>query len=173
MVNKQEKVDKAWHDVEATYQRRLDLIPNEVRTVQGAAEYEKSILEGVVNARAKATSVTVDPNKLSQADIQHFQQVQDQYSSALSRLLVVVEKYPDLQSIQGFSDLRVQLEGSENRINFARQNFNNAVMDYNAYIRHFPGNMLAGITGFTTHGYFQASAGAEKAPDVEFPNPNK
>jgi LemA protein len=168
MVNKQENVTSKWADVENVYQRRMDLIPNLVKTVQGAADFEKSTLEGVITARSKATSITVDPSKLSQEDVQRFQQAQDQLSGALSRLMVVVERYPELKANANFQQLQDELAGTENRIAFSRQQFNTSVQDYNSYIRHFPANMVAGMFGFGTHGYFQATAGADKAPDVNF-----
>ncbi len=168
MVEKQENVEQHWAQVENVYQRRLDLIPNLVNTVKGAADFEKSTLTQVIEARAKATSVNVDASKLSPEQIANFQQTQDQLSSALSRLLVSVEQYPQLRANQNFLELQAQLEGTENRISVERRNFNEAVMDYNAYIRKFPQNMIAGMFDFEKKGYFQATAGAEKAPEVKF-----
>ncbi|MBO9701909.1 MAG: LemA family protein [Sporocytophaga sp.] len=168
MVEKQENVEQQWAQVQNVYQRRLDLIPNLVNTVKGAADFEKSTLTQVIEARAKATSVNVDASKLSPEQIANFQQTQDQLSSALSRLLVSVEQYPQLRANQNFLELQAQLEGTENRISVERRNFNEAVMDYNAYIRKFPQNMIAGMFDFEKKGYFQAAAGAEKAPEVKF-----
>ncbi len=168
MVDKQENVEQQWAQVQNVYQRRLDLIPNLVNTVKGAADFEKSTLTQVIEARAKATSVNVDASKLSPEQIANFQQTQDQLSSALSRLLVSVEQYPQLRANQNFLELQAQLEGTENRISVERRNFNEAVMDYNAYIRKFPQNMISGMFDFEKKGYFQAAAGAEKAPEVKF-----
>lgn len=158
------KVESQWAQVENVYQRRLDLIPNLVSTVKGGVAAEKDILEGVMNARAKATQVTVDPSKLSAEQIKNFQGAQDGVSSALGRLMVVVEKYPDLQSIAGFSDLRASLEGSENRITVERKKFNEVVEEYNISAGTFPGNLF----GFPQKGFFTAAAGADKAPTVQF-----
>jgi len=168
MVEKQENVEQQWAQVQNVYQRRLDLIPNLVNTVKGVADYEKSTLTQVIEARAKATSVNVDASKLSPEQIANFQQTQDQLGSALNRLIVSVEKYPELRGTQNFLELQAQLEGTENRISVERRNFNEAVMDYNAYIRKFPQNMIAGMFDFEKKGYFQAAAGAEKAPEVKF-----
>lgn len=168
MVELEEAVNKSWSQVENQYQRRMDLVPNLVNTVKGAVSAEKDILESVMKARASATSVSVDASKLSPDQIANFQQAQDGLSSALARLMVVVEKYPELRSIQGFSDLRVQLEGTENRISVERRNFNETVGVYNTYLRKFPNNIYAGMFGFSQKGYFKASAGAEKAPEVQF-----
>jgi LemA protein len=164
LVSKQETVTQQWAQVENVYQRRSDLIPNLVNTVKGGVTAEKDILEGVMNARAKASQVTVDPSKLSPDQIKNFQGAQDGLSSAIGRLMVVVEKYPDLQSIAGFSDLRASLEGSENRIAVERKKFNEVVQTYNVAIRSFPGNLF----GFEKKGYFEASQGADKAPTVQF-----
>jgi LemA protein len=168
LVNKEEKVNQTWSNVESQYQRRADLIPNLVATVKGYAEHERETLTEVVQARANATAVKVDPNHLTPDKIQQFQQNQDALGSALGRLLVVVEKYPDLKANENFKDLQAQLEGTENRIGIARQNFNESAMDYNASIRRFPGNIVAGIGGFERKGYFEAAQGAEKAPEVKF-----
>jgi len=168
MVEKQENVEQQWAQVQNVYQRRLDLIPNLVNTVKGAADFEKSTLTEVIEARSKATSVNVDASKLSPEQIAKFQQTQDQLSSALSRLLVTVEQYPQLRANQNFLELQAQLEGTENRIAVERRNFNAAVMDYNAYIRKFPQNLIAGMFDFEKKGYFQASEGADKAPEVKF-----
>ena len=168
MVQKDEEASKAWANVENAYQRRLDLIPNLVKTVQGAADYEKGTLTEVIEARAKATSVQIDPNNLTEEAIAKFQAAQDQLSSALSRLMVVVERYPELKANQNFLELQAQLEGTENRIAVERGKFNETVNDYNSYIRKFPNNIVAGLFNFDKKGYFKATEGADKAPDVEF-----
>ena len=168
MVQKDEECSKAWANVENAYQRRMDLIPNLVKTVQGAADYEKGTLEAVIEARSKATSVQVDPSNLTEESIAKFQAAQDQLSSALSRLLVVVERYPELKANQNFLELQSQLEGTENRISVARDKYNETVNGYNSYIRRFPNNIVAGLFNFDKKGYFKAAEGADKAPDVEF-----
>ena len=168
MVQKDEECSKAWANVENAYQRRLDLIPNLVKTVQGAADYEKGTLTEVIEARAKATSVQVDPSNLTEESIAKFQAAQDQLSSALSRLMVVVERYPELKANQNFLELQAQLEGTENRIAVERGKFNETVNEYNSYIRKFPNNIIAGLFNFDKKGYFKATEGADKAPDVEF-----
>ena len=168
MVQKDEECSKAWANVENAYQRRLDLIPNLVKTVQGAADYEKGTLTEVIEARAKATSVQVDPSNLTEESIAKFQAAQDQLSSALSRLMVVVERYPELKANENFLELQAQLEGTENRIAVERGKFNETVNDYNSYIRRFPNNIIAGMFNFVKKGYFKATEGADKAPDVEF-----
>jgi LemA protein len=157
-----------WANVESAYQRRSDLIPNLVNTVKGYANFERETLEAVVNARAKATSVTVDPANLSPEKLAAFQQAQAGVGSALGRLLVTVEKYPDLKANQNFLDLQKQLEGTENRIKVERDRFNEAVKGYNVAVKRFPGNIIAGMTGFESKGYFEAEAGTEKAPGVNF-----
>ena len=168
MVQKDEECSKAWANVENAYQRRMDLIPNLVKTVQGAADYEKGTLEAVIEARSKATSVQVDPSNLTEESIAKFQAAQDQLSSALSRLMVVVERYPELKANQNFLELQAQLEGTENRIAVERGKYNETVNDYNSYIRRFPNNIIAGMFNFDKKGYFKAAEGADKAPDVEF-----
>ncbi|TBW30203.1 LemA family protein [Gramella sp. KN1008] len=167
-VAKEENAKLAWSNVESSYQRRNDLIGNLVKTVEGAADFERGTLTDVIEARAKATSVNVDADNLSAAQIQQFQEAQQGVTSALSRLLVTVERYPDLKANQNFLQLQSQLEGTENRINVARDRFNEAVTDYNTYIRVFPNNIFAGMFGFERMERFQADAGAEDAPDVEF-----
>jgi LemA protein len=167
-VGKDEAVKKSWSQVENQYQRRSDLIPNLVSTVKGYANFEAQTLQAVIEARSKATQTTVDVSKLSMENIQQFEQAQGALSGALSRLLVTVERYPDLKANQNFMDLQKQLEGTENRISVERKNFNESVNDYNAYIRRFPTNLLVGIFGFSQKGYFQATQGAEKAPAVQF-----
>jgi len=168
MVSKDEACTKAWANVENVYQRRLDLIPNLVKTVQGAAEYEKGTLTAVIEARAKATSVQVDANNLTEESIAKFQEAQDQLSGALSRMMVTIERYPELKANQNFLELQAQLEGTENRIAVERNNFNEAVNTYNSFIRKFPNNIVAGMFNFDKKGYFKATAGAENAPSVEF-----
>ncbi len=168
MVQMDEQVSKQWSFVESSYQRRADLIPNLVNTVKGYAEHEKSTLEEVVAARASATSVKIDPSKITPEAIANFQKAQDGLSSSLSKLLVVVEKYPDLKANQNFLELQSQLEGTENRINIERNKFNEAVNELNTYIRKFPNNLSAGIFGFSKRGYFEAASGSEKAPEVKF-----
>ncbi len=168
MVEKQETVSAQWAQVENVYQRRADLIPNLVATVKGYAQHEQGTLTAVIEARAKATSVTIDPTNLDPDDIAQFQAAQDQLSGALSRLLVSVEAYPDLKANENFMALQAQLEGTENRITVERQKFNEKAMDYNQYIRKFPRNIIAGMFDFEKVGYFKAQAGAETAPKVEF-----
>lgn len=168
MVEKQEAVTAQWSQVENVYQRRADLIPNLVSTVKGYADFEQETLTAVVEARAKATSINVDPSKLDANSIQQFQAAQDGLSSALARLMVVVEKYPDLKANQNFLELQSQLEGTENRITVERKKFNEAAQDYNTYIRKFPNNMIAGMFDFEKIDYFEAKEGAEEAPKVEF-----
>lgn len=168
MVQKDEGCSKAWANVENAYQRRMDLIPNLVKSVEGAANFEKGTLTEVIEARAKATSVQVDPSNLTEESLAKFQAAQDQLSSALSRLMVVVERYPELKANQNFLELQAQLEGTENRIAVERGKFNETVNDYNSYIRRFPNNIIAGIFNFDKKGYFKAAEGADKAPDVEF-----
>jgi len=167
-VNYEENAKTAWADVESAYQRRNDLIGNLVKTVQGAADFEKSTLTQVIEARAKATQVTIDPTNLSPEKMAEFQQAQTGVSSALSRLLVTVEQYPELKANQNFLELQSQLEGTENRINVARDRFNEAVNIYNKHIKIFPNNMLAGMFGFEEMSRFAAEQGAEKAPEVDF-----
>ncbi len=168
MVGKDEVVKESWAKVESQYQRRADLIPNLVNTVKGAAEFEKSTLTGVIEARAKATSTTINADQLTPENIAKFQGAQDQLSGALSRLLVSVERYPELKANQNFLELQAQLEGTENRITVARNDFNTVVKDYNQEVRTFPTNLFAGIFGFAQKGYFTATAGSEKAPTVQF-----
>jgi LemA protein len=168
MVALEEGVAGQWANVETAYQRRADLIPNLVNTVKGYADFEKETLEAVVNARAKATATTIDPTKLDAASLQAFQANQGELSSALSRLLVVAERYPDLKANQNFLELQSQLEGTENRISVERRRFNEMVQAYNSYIRKFPNNLIAGMFDFEAKAYFEADAGAEKAPAVTF-----
>jgi len=170
LVDREETVNNAWSQVESQYQRRADLIPNLVNTVKGAANFEKGTLEAVVKARADATrpEINLNADQLTPENIQRFQQAQDQLSSSLSRLLAVAEAYPQLQATQSFRDLQVQLEGTENRITVARNNFNNAVNTYNVSRRRFPGNIFAGMFGFGEKGYFRSQQGADRAPTVQF-----
>lgn len=167
-VQTEETINGQWAEVQTQYQRRADLIPNLVNTVKGYAEFEQETLTGVVEARSKATSVQIDPTNLTPEKLAEFQQAQDQLSGALSRLLVTVEKYPDLKANQNFLELQAQLEGTENRISVARRNFNESVQAYNSNLRTFPNNIFAGWYGFETKGYFEAAAGAESAPTVKF-----
>jgi LemA protein len=168
MVTKDETVKAKWGAVQSQYQRRSDLIPNLVATVKGAANFEKSTLVDVTNARARATSIQVDPTKLDPATIQKYQAAQGQLSTALGRLLVASENYPTLRANDNFTTLQSQLEGTENRINVARLDFNDAVQQYNTTIRSFPANITAGLFGFHEKGSFAAEAGADKAPKVSF-----
>lgn len=168
MVTMEEQVTSSWAQVENVYQRRADLIPNLVNTVKGYAAHEKETLEGVIEARSKATSVNIDPTKLTPESMKQFTQAQEGLSSALSRLMVVVERYPDLKANQNFLDLQSQLEGTENRITVERQKFNETTQTFNAYIRKFPQVIYAGWFGFEKKTYFEAQQGAEKAPEVKF-----
>ena len=168
MVTQDESVKTAWSQVENQYQRRLDLIPNLVNTVKGYASHERATLEGVINARANATKTTIDPTNLNEETMKQFQAAQGELSSALSRLMVVVERYPDLKANQNFMELQAQLEGTENRISVERKRFNEVAQNYNTNIRSFPTNILAGMFGFLPKAYFAAESGAEKAPTVEF-----
>ena len=166
MVRLDENVIEKWAQVENDYQRRADLIPNLVKTVRSYAEYEQETLTEVVEARAKATSVNIDPSNLNAQSIQQFQQAQEGLNSALSKLLVVVEKYPDLKANQNYLDLQRQLEGTENRISNARRKFNEGTREYNGYIKRFWPRMLASWFGFEEKAYFEAKEGAEEVPDV-------
>lgn len=168
LVQQEENISGSWAQVENQYQRRADLIPNLVNTVKGYADFEQETLTGVIEARSKATSVNVDANNLSPDAIGRFEQAQQGLSSALSRLLVTVERYPDLKANQQFQQLQVQLEGTENRISVERRNFNQVVQSYNTFIRTFPKNIYANVFGFERKGYFEANEGAEVVPDVNF-----
>jgi len=169
LVGKQEGVDAAWAQVSNQYQRRADLVPNLVKTVEASADFEKSTLESVVNARASVGRVNIDASKApDEATLQKFQEAQGQFSSALSRLLVVAENYPDLKASAGFRDLQVQLEGTENRIAVERGRFNEVVREYNTSVRKFPAVLFAGMLGFQTKPYFRSDAGTDKAPEVKF-----
>ena len=168
MVELDEQVNSQWSQVENVYQRRADLIPNLVNTVKGYAEHEQETLEGVIEARSKATAVQVNPEQLTPETLQQFNQAQEGLSSALSRLMVVVERYPDLKANENFLDLQSQLEGTENRITVERMKFNQTTQSYNAYIRKFPRVIYAGWFGFDKKAYFQSQQGAEQAPEVQF-----
>ena len=169
LVNKEEAVNQRWSQVENQYQRRADLIPNLVNTVKGAADFEQQTLTDVIEARSKASSIQVSAGDLNNPQkLQQFQQAQQQLSGALSRLLVTVEKYPELKANQNFQALQTQLEGTENRIATERQRFTEAVQTYNAATRRFPGNIFAGLLGFDEKNYFEADEGAEEAPEVDF-----
>ena len=168
LVKQDENVKNKWGAVQSQYQRRADLIPNLVSTVKGAANFEQTTLTQVIEARAKATQITVNPDDLTPEKIQQFQQAQGQLSTALGRLLAVAESYPQLKANQNFLDLQAQLEGTENRITVARNDFNDAVNSYNGSVRSFPNNLIAGIAGFQQKGYFQAQPGSETSPKVQF-----
>lgn len=168
MVKLDENTKGKWGNVQSEYQRRTDLIPNLVSTVKGAANFEQTTLTNVIQARANATQVKIDANDLSPEKVAEFQKAQGAVSSSLSRLLAVVENYPDLKATQNFRDLQAQLEGTENRIKVSRNDFNESVQDYNSTIRRFPNNLFAGAFNFKTKGYFTSDPGADKAPDVKF-----
>ncbi len=168
LVQKDQNVKGKWANVESDYQRRADLIPNLVNTVKGAANFEQETLTQVVEARAKATQTTVDVNNLSPEKIAEFQKAQSQLSGAIGRLLVTVEKYPELKATQAFINLQAQLEGTENRIKVSRNDFNTAVQDYNTSVKKFPMVLFSGMFGFKEKGFFAAEAGSEKAPTVDF-----
>ncbi len=168
MVNKQEAVNSQWANVQNAYQRRADLIPNLVATVKGYATHEQETFTQVTEARAKATQMTVDPSNLTEETIQQYQQAQGELSSAIGRLLLIQENYPELKANQNFLALQDELAGTENRISVERNRFNETAQDYNRYIREFPRVIYAGWFGFKPKGYFQAAAGAETAPKVEF-----
>jgi len=170
MVQKDEAVKSQWGTVESAYQRRMDLIPNLVNTVKGYADFEKTTLTQVIEARAKATQVSIKPENLNAQSMQQFQAAQGQLSGALSRLLVTVEQYPNLKANENFLDLQKQLEGTENRIAVERRKFNELTQEYNSYIRLFPKNIWANMFGFEKKTYFEAEQGAEKAPKVNFGN---
>ena len=168
LVTSDENAQSAWSQVENVYQRRADLIPNLVATVKGYAAHESETLESVVAARAKATQVTIDPANLSADEIAKYNEAQGELGNALGKLLMIQENYPDLKANENFRDLQAQLEGTENRIATERMKFNQAVKDYNTLIRRFPNNIFASMFGFEKKGYFEANAGADNAPKVEF-----
>jgi len=168
LVQLDEDVKTKWSQVETQYQRRSDLIPNLVSTVKGAAKFEQTTLTQVIEARSKASQITVDPTKLTAENIDKFQNAQGEISQALGRLMVLTENYPQLRATQQFSDLSVQLEGTENRIATARRDFNQSVQTFNTKVRSFPNNLTAGIFGFSQKAGFKADAGAQNAPKIEF-----
>ena len=168
LVAQDENVNKAWGNVETQYQRRSDLIPNLVKTVQGYASHEKTTLESVMNARSKATQIQMNVNDLSEQKLQQYRQAQGEITAALGRLIALSESYPDLKANENFKDLQVQLEGTENRISESRRQFNEAVQHYNMTVRTFPGNLIAGLFGFEKKNGFVAETGSEKAPQVNF-----
>lgn len=168
MVTMEENVENAWGQVENQYQRRMDLIPNLVSTVKGYAKHEQETYTNVMEARAKATQVTIDPSNATPEQLAAYQNAQGELSQALGRLLAVAESYPELKANENFKQLMDQLEGTENRITFARNEFNNQAKEFNTYIRRFPANIVASIFGFQYKPYFKAEEGAEKAPKVEF-----
>lgn len=168
MIQLDENVKGKWGNVQSEYQRRADLIPNLVSTVKGEANFEQTTLQNVIEARAKATQIRVDPTDLTPEKVQQFQAAQGQLSQALGRLLMVTENYPNLKANEAFRGLQVQLEGTENRIKVSRNDFNTAVQEYNSVIRRFPNNIFSGMFGFAPKGYFQADAGSDKAPEVKF-----
>ena len=168
LVKDQESVETAWAQVENVYQRRADLIPNLVETVKGYAKHEQETLEGVIEARANATKVTIDPSNMTPEDLKKYQEAQGEVTNALSRLIAVSESYPDLKANQNFLELQNQLEGTENRIAVERNKFNEVAREYNTKRRTFPTNIIAGIYGFGDKPYFQAQEGADKAPKVDF-----
>ncbi len=168
LVKAETEIDAVWANVESAYQRRADLIPNLVNTVKGQANFEQQTLTNVIEARAKATQTQIDPSNLTEEQLEQFQQNQNQVGSALSRLLVTVEQYPELKANEGFMNLQAQLEGTENRINIARNKFNEAAKVYNQKVREFPAKITAMLFGFKAKPYFKAAAGAENAPIVNF-----
>lgn len=167
-VTAEENIKGKWANVQSEYQRRSDLIPNLVNTVKGEANFEQTTLENVIKARASATQIKVDPNDLSPEKLKEFQAAQGQLSQALGRLLLITENYPNLKANEAFRNLQTQLEGTENRIKVARNDFNTATQDFNTIIRRFPNNLYAGMLGFKEKGYFEADAGSDKAPTVDF-----
>ena len=168
MVNSDEDVDNAWSKVQSAYQRRADLIPNLVSTVKGVANFEKSTLTAVIEARAKASSITIDPSTATPEQLAAFQQAQSGISQTLGRLMVISEQYPELKANQSFLELQSQLEGTENRIKVARDNYNDAATNFNKKIRRFPASLIAGMSGFHQRSQFQAEQNAQDAPDVKF-----
>lgn len=168
LVNQDEEVNNKWANVETQYQRRSDLIPNLVSTVKGYAKHESQTLEAVMAARSQATQVKIDPSNCTPQQLAQYQKAQGDVTTALGKLLAITENYPDLKANQNFLELQAQLEGTENRINVARTNFNNAAKNFNTAIRRFPKNILAGLFGFEKRAYFEAAEGAEQAPQVQF-----
>ena len=167
-VGRKEDVTKQWSNVENAYQLRADKTKKLVEIVKGAADFEKETLIQVTEARKQVSDIKIDPSNLTPDAIQQFQKAQDQFSGALSRLLVTIERYPDLKAVKGFQDFQVQYEGMENRIGVERRKFNDVARDYNTRIKRFPGNLLAGMFGFSEKGYFEAQEGTENAPDISF-----
>lgn len=170
MVTLDEAVQSQWSNVESAYQKRADLVPNLVNTVKGAADFEQETLTQVIEARAKATSTTIDPSNLTPESIAQFQQAQDGLSGALSRLMVVIERYPELKANQNFLNLQAELSSIESEVLFERKKFNDKAQQYNTYIRQIPNTIAASIFGFEKKGYFEAAEGAENAPTVDFSN---
>ncbi|MGP8216331.1 MAG: LemA family protein [Bacteroidia bacterium] len=168
MVSRSQSTSQMWSNVETQYQRRNDLYSTVISTIKGSAKFEQQTLTAVIDARSKATSITVDASKLTPESIQQFQQAQDAFKSSFGRLMAVAEQYPELQTTTAFRDFQTQQEGTENRINKARQDFNDVVKDYNTYIMTFPHNIVSSMFGFKEKGYFQAQAGTEKVPNVSF-----
>jgi len=168
MATKEETVDQSWGDVQTQYQRRMDLIPKLVKTVEAYANFEKSTLTAVIEARANATKVTIDPSKLNSESIAQFEAAQTQLSSSLGRLMVVAEQYPNLKADQQFLNLQSEIAGTENRITISRKDFNKTVVEYNKYIKVFPKNVWAGAFGYSRKDYFKANSNAQNSPDVEF-----
>ena len=168
MVTMEESVESAWSTVETQYQRRADLYNSVVNTIKGSADFEQETLNSVIEARSRATSVNIDANNLTPDKIAEFQNAQEQLSGAFSRLLVSVERYPDLKTTQAFRDFQTQIEGTENRINKARNDFNQQVQSFNTYIKKFPTNLMAGLFGFGEKGYFEAQQGSENVPEIDF-----
>lgn len=168
MVAKDQNVEEAWSTVETQYQRRNDLYKNVVSTIKGSTEFEQETLTQVVEARSKASSMNINADELTPENIQRFQEAQSQLSGAFSRLLLTVERYPELKSTGAFREFQTQIEGTENRINKARKDFNETVRDYNTYVKQFPNNIFAGLFGFGEKGYFTADEGSDQAPDIEF-----
>jgi len=168
LVNKRENVRKSFGNVQTQYQRRSDLVPNLVNTVKGAADFEQTTLNQVVEARSKASSIQIDPTKATPAQLQQYQAAQGELGQAISRLLVTVESYPQIKAVEAFRDLQAQLEGTENRIAVARKDFNDTAATYNATVQRFPSNITAGVFNFDTFSYFEADADSQKAPSVNF-----
>lgn len=168
LVGSRENVNTKLANIQSQYQRRADLIPNLVSTVRGAADFERETLESVTDARARATQITIDPSSASPEQLQEYQNAQGELSQALGRLLAVAESYPQLTATQNFKDLQIQLEGTENRISVARNDFNEAARGYNTSVQRFPTNITAGLFGFDSFAYFEAETGADQAPDVNF-----
>lgn len=168
MVTMNESVEAAWSTVETQYQRRTDLYNSVVSTIKGSKEFEQETLTQVIEARSKATSVNIDASNLTTEKLAEFQAAQGELSSAFSRLMVAVERYPELQTTQAFRDFQTQIEGTENRINKARNDFNSEVRNYNTYIKQFPTNFISGIFGFSEKGYFESDPGSNKAPEINF-----